>query len=45
MPPLSEFLAYACFERELMTEEDATGFLQRLGEAVAGPQAAALFNE
>lgn len=44
VPPLSEFLAYVCFERELIPEEDATAFLQRIGEAVAGPQAQALLN-
>ena len=39
MPPLSEFLAYACFERELISEDEAMAYLRRVGEATLGPAA------
>lgn len=36
-PPLSEFVEYACFERELLAEDEVMAYFQRMGEAIAGP--------
>lgn len=44
-PPLSEFVEYACFERELIPEDEVMAYFQRIGEAVAGPGAEAMLAE